>query len=440
MPVERRADPRRPGCELRLGWRTPVPRSDFAPGANIHPPCGVRLQLSAQAPGGAVARRPGSARAQQAVLGCATGGRHRLRRPPLDADRAGHTNLTTSWRFRAAWWRSRSLLRGKRPPARLVPDGRWSPRLEIEVEAAGREIREVLDRYLSAIATQHPGARAFVCLSGGLDSSGIARSSRITSRTPSRSASTWRSGAAEGARTGARPSTGARSGPAAGRGHCHARRATRLARHRAREGIDWRDFNVHAALVNAALAAAIADAAEVAGAAAGLHWRPGERVPRRLPPRALPWGRPTIAASARTGCAPPILVRGLDTCHREVGVFGAWHLPLIQPYAVAVDTYCGFPTPSSGSPTARSAFARRSSATPPGLRLPPQGSRTGWRRGQAGGVLAACVDRGVDADALRRRFAELHGVADDRSLDRFIRAGGYRARAPSIPEVGRERA
>ncbi len=29
-----------------------------------------------------------------------------------------------------------------------------------------------------------------------------------------------------------------------------------------REGIDWRDFNVHAALVNAALAREIADAAE----------------------------------------------------------------------------------------------------------------------------------------------------------------------------------
>ena len=37
------------------------------------------------------------------------------------------------------------------------------------------------------------------------------------------------------------------------------------------------------------------------------------------------------------------LVRGLDTCHREVGVFEAWNLSLIQPYAVAVDTYMRLP-------------------------------------------------------------------------------------------------
>jgi hypothetical protein len=40
--------------------------------------------------------------------------------------------------------------------------------------AVGWEIREALDGYLAAIAAAGPGARAFVCLSGGLDSSGIA--------------------------------------------------------------------------------------------------------------------------------------------------------------------------------------------------------------------------------------------------------------------------
>jgi hypothetical protein len=47
----------------------------------------------------------------------------------------------------------------------------------------------------------------------------------------------------------------------------------------------------------------------------------------------------------------------------------------------------------------------------------------------AGGVLAACIDRGLDGPSLRRRFAELHGVADPTALDRFIRAGRYRTAA-----------
>ncbi len=36
-------------------------------------------------------------------------------------------------------------------------------------------------------------------------------------------------------------------------------------------------------------------------------------------------------------------MRGLDTSHREVGVFAAWDLSLVQPYAVAVDAYMLLP-------------------------------------------------------------------------------------------------
>lgn len=42
------------------------------------------------------------------------------------------------------------------------------------LEAIGRAIRGQLDRYLQALASAYPSARVFVCLSGGLDSSGIA--------------------------------------------------------------------------------------------------------------------------------------------------------------------------------------------------------------------------------------------------------------------------
>jgi hypothetical protein len=47
-----------------------------------------------------------------------------------------------------------------------------------------------------------------------------------------------------------------------------------------------------------------------------------------------------------------------------------------------------------------------------------------------GGVLAACVDRGIDAAWLKRRFAKLHETDDQAALARFMRAGRYRTAIP----------
>ena len=51
-----------------------------------------------------------------------------------------------------------------------------------------------------------------------------------------------------------------------------------------------------------------------------------------------------------------------------------------------------------------------------------------------GGVLASCVDRGIDSDWLSQRFATLHDVADPAALNSFIRAGRYSAAAPSFQD------
>ena len=58
------------------------------------------------------------------------------------------------------------------------------------------------------------------------------------------------------------------------------------------------------------------------------------------------------------GALRSLLVRGLDTCHREVGVFEAWSLGLVQPYAVAVDTYMWLPETFLGVPDRKEQFAR----------------------------------------------------------------------------------
>jgi hypothetical protein len=52
--------------------------------------------------------------------------------------------------------------------------------------------------------------------------------------------------------------------------------------------------------------------------------------------------------------------------------------------------------------------------------------------------LGLCVDRGIDASHLRSRFAQLHGVDEPADLDRFIRAGRYRASAPTISSTQHE--
>ena len=319
----------------------------------------------------------------------------------------------------------------------LVPE-RWAAgpatEADLDLDPVAAEIRDLLDRYLAAISARHRGAPAFVCLSGGLDSSGIAV--LVAEHFPDAVAVSFDLSAP------GRPESDDR------------RTAVRLAGDLGlplleatvsadellgpldtvlREGIDWRDFNVHAALVNAALAGAIADAVDRAGPPPLVFTGDlaNEFLIDYAPERyrgdtyySLPELEPVALRS--------LLIRGLDTCHREVGVFEAWGQRLVQPYAVAVDAYLRLPA----------AFLRQADrkerlcqlifgrGIPEYVLTRPKARAQVGGANPEGGVLAACVDRGLDAAALRRRFAELHGNADERSLASFIRAGRYRARPP----------
>jgi hypothetical protein len=128
------------------------------------------------------------------------------------------------------------------------------------------------------------------------------------------------------------------------------------------------------------------------------------------------------------------LVRGLDTCHREVGIFAAWDLPVVQPYAVAVDEYLVL-----GDDFLHIEDRKRRLCQASFQDLVPDYvfSRTKVRAQvgnleTGGGVLAACADRGIDGDWLRRRFAALHDVDDLSVLNKFVRAGRYSAAVPSL--------
>ena len=305
------------------------------------------------------------------------------------------------------------------------------------VESAAQEIQRTLHRYLAALSGAAPDARAFVCLSGGLDSTGVAVLAREHFKDLTAvSFDLWH---ADG-----RPSDDRRMAERlAGDLGLPLMRVTvapdELLEHVDTvlvEGIDWRDFNVHAGLVNAAMASAIAGTLDGSGrqplVLTGdlmneflVDYQPETcrghvyyRLPR-LPP-----------ADLRTA-----LVRGLETTHREIGLFEAWGLPTVQPYAAAADRYVALPPVFLEDPDRKSRLTRLVF----GDRVPSYVYTRGKTRAQVGdadggrGVLALCVERDVDDQRLRRRFAELHHVADLAELGRFMRGGRYRS---GIPPVG----
>jgi asparagine synthetase B (glutamine-hydrolysing) len=325
------------------------------------------------------------------------------------------------------------------PPDSIVPAA-WfaADGPTLDVDKAGREIRSSLDRYLAAVAAAHPAAPVFVCLSGGLDSSGITALAR--QHFPAAVAVSF-----DLARLGGRPS----------QDRVIAQRLARdldlplvevtvsedeLFEHLDTvlvEGIDWRDFNVHAALVNAALAEGIDRALPARDPATPVLVLTGDLANEFLVDYhserykgttyyALP-RLPAVALRAS-------LVRGLDTCHREVGIFGAWGLSVVQPYAVAADAYLALDGEFLGCEDRKQWLCRKvfGDLLPEYVYARPKVRAQVGSPELGGGVLAACVDRGFDGGWLRQRFARLHAVADPSTLDRFIRAGRYLTGVPSL--------
>jgi asparagine synthetase B (glutamine-hydrolysing) len=327
-----------------------------------------------------------------------------------------------------------------KPLERSIPlDGRPRPSRTAKptLERSAAAIRRELDGYLAALAAVDRSAAAFICLSGGLDSAGIA--CLASEHFPNLTAVSF-----DLARSTREPSDDRRSAE---------RLAADLGIPLLRvtvteekllepldlvlfEGIDWRDFNVHAALVNAAIADAIAAASgpgtivltgDLANEfLADYHPELYQGVEYYKLPRLEP-------AALRAS-----LVRGLDTCHREVGIFSAWTLRVVQPYAVAVDEYLSL----SGKFLSLEDRKQRLSRAIFGKRLPEYVYSRPKVRAQVGdshggrGVLAVCAERGLTGLTLKKRFAALHGVSSLAAVDRFIRAGIYRTATPSLEGLG----
>ena len=318
-------------------------------------------------------------------------------------------------------------------PPRRTPRGVAPGPLPLAALAV--RIRSELDSYCSALARELGDTPVYVCLSGGLDSTGIAVVARR--HLPGLRAVSfdldWAGSASSGDRvTAAR--LAADLGLPLSRITVSADELLGLLDTVLSEGIDWRDFNVHAGLVNAALARGIAQqhASDTAAPVA----LTGDIANELLADyHAEQIGGRTFYALPRVRLSRlrAALVRGLEASHREVGPFRAWGVRAVQPYAVVVDHYMALPETFLGLDDRKPRLCRMvfGDEIPDYVYdRPKTRAQVGGR--EDGGVLGLCLDRGIDGQVLRARFAALHGIADPALLSRFICGGRYRAALPAL--------
>jgi asparagine synthetase B (glutamine-hydrolysing) len=202
-------------------------------------------------------------------------------------------------------------------------------------------------------------------------------------------------------------------------------------------GQDYRDFNVHCALVNAALGRAIAarhptGPRPVVLSGDVMNELLADYAPVRFQGREY-FGLPRLD-QARTR---RFLVGGLDSGDREVGIFARFGVETAQPYALCAREYAALPASLACAPGSKSRLVRAVM----GRRIPayvlarPKVRAQVAVEGEPGGTLALLVKRGIDQPWLKQRFASLLGI-DPRAAGELMRAGSYRFRtsAPAAVE------
>jgi asparagine synthetase B (glutamine-hydrolysing) len=192
-------------------------------------------------------------------------------------------------------------------------------------------------------------------------------------------------------------------------------------------GQDFRDFNVHCGLVNAALAAALArrhagGPTPVVLTGDTMNELMADYTPVEYGARQY-YGLPQLPL----GKMRRFLVNGLDSGDREVGIFTHHGVDCIQPYAIAPEVYCALPGPLLAEPGAKQRLGRlvMGDRVPSYIYERPKVRAQSASPDQSGGTLAALVDQGIDAPELERRFCRLMDL-EPRALRSWIRAGYYR--------------
>jgi asparagine synthetase B (glutamine-hydrolysing) len=192
-------------------------------------------------------------------------------------------------------------------------------------------------------------------------------------------------------------------------------------------GQDWRDFNVHCGVVNAAIGRAIAKRHASGPRPVVLTGDTMNELMADYSPVQYRGREYYTLPRLPVGRLRRFLVGGLDAGDREVGVFHRAGLDTIQPYAWCADAYAAVPGAFLAQPGAK----QRLVEAVLGDRVPrfiydrPKVRAQVGSSAEVGGTLACLVDQGVDTAQLTARFAELFGV-QPAALTSLIRAGYYR--------------
>lgn len=294
-------------------------------------------------------------------------------------------------------------------------------------------IRERLEQVFDGIAASAADRPVYVCLSGGMDSTGVAVLAR--QRLPRITAVTFALAEGMDRGPGSTPDdlTTARRLSA----DLDLRMLEVIVEGEAvvetlddvlRYGQDWRDFNVHCGLVNEALARSIAADAHARGTARPIVLTGDTMNELMADYTAVEYRGQTFYALPRLPMARlrRALVTGLDSGDREVGIFGRHGIDVIQPYALAADAYTAISAGAVDEPRSKQALGRRifGDLVPSYVYDRPK-VRAQAASEDVGGTLGLLADRGIHGQALQERFAQVLGV-QPAQLRTFIRAGLYR--------------
>ena len=192
-------------------------------------------------------------------------------------------------------------------------------------------------------------------------------------------------------------------------------------------GQDHRDFNVHCGVVNDAIARWLA-------ARHPAHVRPLVLTGDGMNELVADY-TPVSYRGHRYYDLPDLpaerlrrfLLAGLDAGDREVGIFAAHGIDVIQPYLLCAQAYAAIPGRFLDSETSKQKLVQHvmGDRVPQHVYDRPKVRAQVASSNEVRGSLAALVARGIDADALARRLAALFGTTLEQ-IRGLIRGGLYR--------------
>jgi len=307
---------------------------------------------------------------------------------------------------------------------------------ECSLDKEAAAIRGHLEVWFARLADEFHSRRIFLCLSGGLDSGLIAALATRHFRDLTAYTYCFSQNGDEVSEdaTSARRLAGDLNIPV--RLVTASRRDVLDAVHNALVyGQDWRDFNVHCAIVNELLGRAMADDLARAGDGTPALVLTGDLMNEFVADYS-----PVVYRGREYYSLPKVdhgrrtLVRGLNAGDREVGIFGRHGLDVIQPYGLLADVLLELPIRLVSHEDSKQNLARAIA----GDLLPDRIFARSKVRAQIGtsgevtGILPVLLESGYDADWLRLTFRQAFGIDNDAFLSTFIHGGVYRS-LPMFP-------